>query len=110
MKNITEFINENLTVTEIGKKTVNVDWVDGGKKIASKWKSIPSELKTILEDDVYGEIESFYTNTPKKRNVTSMCSIIVKLNLDSDPIYKKLYSFSCYLMVGYPLHPLFVSP
>lgn len=108
MKNIAEYINENLTATEVGKKTINGSWEDHGKKIANAWKTIPSDLKSVLEDSIYDDIKSFYDNTPKKRNVSSMCMVIVKLNLESDPIYKKLKSLygkigMDYWMTRFPL-------
>ena len=90
MKNLTQYVNEAFSVTEIGRKTVSGSWEDGGKKIASNWKSIPKELKTILEDTVYEEIENFYANTPKKRNVASMVMINVKMEIGTDPLYAKL--------------------
>ena len=90
MKNITEYINESLTVTEIGKKTVNGSWEDHGKKIAGAWKTIPSDLKSVLEDSVYNDIKTFYDNTPKKRNAASMVLVNIKMVLDTDPLYKKL--------------------
>ena len=90
MKNIAEYINENLTVTEIGRKSISGSWADEGKKIAGAWKSIPKELKTILEDTVYEDIESFYANTPRKKNATSMVLINVKMEIGTDPLYAKL--------------------
>lgn len=92
MKNIAEYINENLTTSEIGRKTIKGSWEDYGKRIANAWKSIPSELKSVLEDSVYGDIKSFYDNTPKKRNAASMVMVDVKMVLDTDPLYKKLKS------------------
>lgn len=94
MKNITEFINEALNnsiqVQEIGRKSVSGSWSDHGKKIASAWKSIPNDLKSIIEDNVYEEIKNFYDNTPKKRNIASMVMINVKMDIATDPIYNKL--------------------
>lgn len=111
MKNITEFINEAMgtpmQVQEIGKKTINGSWSDYGHKIANSWKSIPADLKSILEEVIYNDIKSFYDNTPKKRNVSSMVMVNVKMNIDTDPIYKKLHNLyerigMSYWMISYP--------
>ena len=111
MKNITEFINEAMgspmQVQEIGRKSINGSWEDYGKKIANSWKSIPKELKSVLEDTIYEEIKTFYENTPRKRNVASMVEVTVKMDIATDPIYnklKKLYERigMSYWMVGFP--------
>lgn len=82
MKNIVEFINENINTKEIIEtRKVNVSWEDYGKNIASRWKSIPDDLKNKMMDDVYNEVEDFYKNTPKKRNVSSIVSLNVDMNI-----------------------------
>lgn len=90
MKNISQYINES-QVQEIDKKHISISWEKCGKKIAAQWKSIPDELKEKMEEDVFVDVNNFYSKTPRKRNVSSMCSAQVTLQLnDESPLVKKL--------------------
>ena len=99
MKTLIEYINES-KYEEMHRKEINISWDKCGKKIADKWKSIPSELATYMKQIIFDDINKFYNNTPRKQKVSSACEFSVRFDLMpwdlKDPanklisIYKKI--------------------
>lgn len=98
MKDFIQYINES-QVQEIERKHISISWEDCGKKIAKQWSSIPADLKDKMEEEVFSDVSNFYSKTPHKRNVSSMCSVQVSMELDDNSaIVKKLLNL--YRKVG----------
>lgn len=108
MKSISQYINES-QVQEIDKKHISITWEDYCKKIAKQWSSFPQELREKMEDDVFSDVSNFYSKTPRKRNVSSMCSaqVTLQLNDDSAPVKKLISLYKKvgldHWMLGFPL-------